>query len=76
MLNADQVAPLSSAQETLLRNREITCNSPGSILRNVDTMLDLVGEDGPRPERREEVVSGLRVSGSRGDLGPPEQYPG
>jgi len=56
MLDTDQVAPLSSAQETLLRNQEITRNAPGTILRDVDTMLDLVGEDG------------LRVSESRGAI--------
>jgi len=56
MLDADQVAPLSSAQETLLQNREITRDAPGSILRDVDTMLDCVGEDG------------LRVSESRGAI--------
>ena len=56
MLDADQVAPLSSAQEKLLHNQEITRESPGSILRDVDTMLDLVGEDG------------LRVSESRGAI--------
>ena len=56
MLNADQVAPLSSAQETLLRKQDITRDSPGPILRDVDTMLDLVGDDG------------LRVSESRGAI--------
>jgi hypothetical protein len=56
MLNSDQVAPLSSAQETLLREQDITRDSPGPILRDVDTMLDLVGDDG------------LRVSESRGAI--------
>jgi len=56
MLNADQVAPLSSAQETLLGKQDITRDSPGPILRDVDTMLDLVGDDG------------LRVSESRGAI--------
>lgn len=68
MLDPDQLAPLSSAQKTLLQNQEITRDAPGSILRDVDTMLDLVGEDGLRPERSEEVVSGLRVSESRGAI--------
>ena len=44
MLDADQVAPLSSAQETLLQKQEITRDSPGPILRDVDTMLDAEGE--------------------------------
>ena len=56
MLDADQVAPLSSAQETLLQKQEITRDSPGPILRDVDTMLDLVGD------------GGLRVSESRGAI--------
>jgi hypothetical protein len=56
MLDADQVAPLSSAQETLLQKQEITREAPGSILRDVDTMLDLVGD------------GGLRVSESRGAI--------
>ena len=56
MLDADQVAPLSPAQETLLQKQEITREAPGSILRDVDTMLDLVGD------------GGLRVSESRGAI--------
>ena len=56
MLDADQVAPLSSAQETLLQKQEITREAPGSILRDIDTMLDLVGD------------GGLRVSESRGAI--------
>lgn len=56
MLNSDQVAPLSSAQETLLRKKTITQDAPGTILRDVETMLDFVGEDG------------LRLSASRGAI--------
>ena len=56
MLDADQVAPLSSAQETLLQKQEITREAPSSILRDIDTMLDLVGD------------GGLRVSESRGAI--------
>ncbi len=56
MLDADQVAPLSSAQETLLQKQEITRDEPGTILRDVDAMLDIVGKNG------------LRVSESRGAI--------
>lgn len=56
MLDPDQVASLSDAQETLLRQQEITRERPGPILQDVDMMLDCVGEDG------------LRVSASRGTI--------
>ncbi|PSQ97778.1 MAG: hypothetical protein BRD55_01160 [Bacteroidetes bacterium SW_9_63_38] len=56
MLDADQVASLSEAQETLLRRQEITREGPGCILRDVSTMLERVGDEG------------LRVSASRGAI--------
>ena len=49
-------SPLSSAQETLLEKQEITREASAPLLRDVDTMLDLVGEEG------------LRVSESRGAI--------
>jgi hypothetical protein len=39
MLDPDQVAPLSDAQKTLLRQQEITRERPGVILRDDDVSL-------------------------------------